>query len=131
KALVSQIGPFGAYFIAICILLFAFSSIVGNFYYGQTNIEFIHTNKVLLNIYRILVIGMVLFGSIAKVDLVWNLADLFMGLMAILNIITILFLGKYSFLALKDYTAQKKAGIKEPVFKASSIPGLENVEEWQ
>ncbi|MDU5545256.1 MAG: alanine:cation symporter family protein, partial [Clostridium perfringens] len=104
---------------------------VGNFYYGQTNIEFIHTNKVLLNIYRILVIGMVLFGSIAKVDLVWNLADLFMGLMAILNIITILFLGKYSFLALKDYTAQKKAGIKEPVFKASSIPGLENVEEWQ
>ena len=131
KALVSQIGPFGAYFIAICILLFAFSYIVGNFYYGQTNIEFIHTNKVLLNIYRILVIGMVLFGSIAKVDLVWNLADLFMGLMAILNIITILFLGKYSFLALKDYTAQKKAGIKEPVFKASSIPGLENVEEWQ
>ena len=131
KALVSQIGPFGAYFIAICILLFAFSSIVGNFYYGQTNIEFIHTNKVLLNIYRILVIGMVLFGSIAKVDLVWNLADLFMGLMAILNIITILFLGKDSFLALKDYTAQKKAGIKEPVFKASSIPGLENVEEWQ
>ena len=131
KALVSQIGPFGAYFIAICILLFAFSSIVGNFYYGQTNIEVIHTNKVLLNIYRILVIGMVLFGSIAKVDLVWNLADLFMGLMAILNIITILFLGKYSFLALKDYTAQKKAGIKEPVFKASSIPGLENVEEWQ
>ncbi|MDK0978236.1 alanine/glycine:cation symporter family protein [Clostridium perfringens] len=131
KALVSQIGPFGAYFIAICILLFAFSSIVGNFYYGQTNIEFIHTNKVLLNIYRILVIGMVLFGSIAKVDLVWNLADLFMGLMAILNIITILFLGKYSFLALKDYTAQKKAGIKEPVFKASSIPRLENVEEWQ
>ncbi|PWX28472.1 sodium:alanine symporter family protein, partial [Clostridium perfringens] len=120
KALVSQIGPFGAYFIAICILLFAFSSIVGNFYYGQTNIEFIQTNKVLLNIYRILVIGMVLFGSIAKVDLVWNLADLFMGLMAILNIITILFLGKYSFLALKDYTAQKKAGIKEPVFKASS-----------
>ena len=131
KALVSQIGPFGAYFIAICILLFAFSSIVGNFYYGQTNIEFIHTNNILLNIYRILVIGMVLFGSIAKVDLVWNLADLFMGLMAILNIITILFLGKYSFLALKDYTAQKKAGIKEPVFKASSIPGLENVEEWQ
>ena len=131
KALVSQIGPFGAYFIAICILLFAFSSIVGNFYYGQTNIEFIHTNKILLNIYRILVIGMVLFGSIAKVDLVWNLADLFMGLMAILNIITILFLGKYSFLALKDYTSQKKAGIKEPVFKASSIPGLENVEEWQ
>ncbi|MDZ4991736.1 amino acid carrier protein [Clostridium perfringens] len=131
QALVSEIGPFGAYFIAICILLFAFSSIVGNFYYGQTNIEFMNSKKWLLNAYRILVIGMVLFGSLAKVDLVWNLADLFMGLMAILNIITILFLGKYAFLALKDYTDQKKAGIKEPVFKASSIPGLENIEEWQ
>lgn len=131
QALVSEIGPFGAYFIAICILLFAFSSIVGNFYYGQTNIEFMNSKKWLLNSYRVLVIGMVLFGSLAKVDLVWNLADLFMGLMAILNIITILFLGKYAFLALKDYTDQKKAGIKEPVFKASSIPGLENVEEWQ
>lgn len=131
QALVSQIGSFGAGFIAICILLFAFSSIVGNFYYGQTNIEFIHTNKTLLNVYRILVIGMVLFGAMAKVDLVWNLADVFMGLMAILNIITILLLGKYAFLALKDYTSQKKAGIKDPVFKASSIPGLENVEEWQ
>lgn len=131
QALVSEIGSFGAYFIAICILLFAFSSIVGNFYYGQTNIEFMNSKKWLLNAYRIIVIGMVLFGSLAKVDLVWNLADLFMGLMAILNIITILFLGKYAFLALKDYTDQKKAGIKEPVFKASSIPGLENVEEWQ
>ena len=131
QALVSEIGSFGAYFIAICILLFAFSSIVGNFYYGQTNIEFMNSKKWLLNAYRIIVIGMVLFGSLAKVDLVWNLADLFMGLMAILNIITILVLGKYAFLALKDYTDQKKAGIKEPVFKASSIPGLENVEEWQ
>ncbi|MGG5462593.1 alanine/glycine:cation symporter family protein [Clostridium sp. B9] len=131
QALVSQIGPFGAYFIAICILLFAFSSIVGNFYYGQTNIEFMNSKKWILNVYRILVIGMVLFGSVTEVALVWNLADLFMGLMAILNIITILFLGKYAFLALKDYTKQKSAGIKEPVFKASSIPGLENVEEWQ
>ena len=74
---------------------------------------------------------MVLFGSVTEVALVWNLADLFMGLMAILNIISILFLGKYAFLALKDYTNQKKAGIKEPVFKAKNIPGLENVEEWQ
>ncbi len=131
KALVSQIGPFGAYFIAICILLFAFSSIVGNFYYGQTNIEFINSKKWILNVYRIIVIGMVLFGSVTEVALVWNLADLFMGLMAILNIISILFLGKYAFLALKDYTDQKKAGIKEPVFKAKNIPGLENVEEWQ
>ena len=74
---------------------------------------------------------MVLFGSLTKVELVWNLADLCMGLMAILNLIAIAFLGKFAFLALKDYTAQKKSGIKTPVFKASSIPGLKNADEWE
>ena len=54
-----------------------------------------------------------------------------MGIMAIVNLIAILFLGKYAFLALKDYVAQKKAGIETPVFKASSIPGLKNADEWE
>ncbi|NEU04491.1 amino acid carrier protein [Clostridium senegalense] len=130
-ALTSQIGSFGNYFIAICILLFAFSSIIGNYYYGESNIEFIKTNKIVLTIYRICVVGMVMFGSLVKVEFVWNIADFFMGLMAIINLIAISFLGKYAFLALKDYTAQKKAGIKNPKFKASSIPGLKNADEWE
>ncbi|MPQ44670.1 alanine/glycine:cation symporter family protein [Clostridium tarantellae] len=129
-ALNSQLGAFGTYFIAFCILLFAFSSIVGNFYYGQSNIEFIKNNKIILNIYRMFVIFMIMFGSLTEVAIVWNLADLFMGLMAILNLIAIILLGKFAFLALKDYTNQKKQGIKEPVFKASSIPGLKNADEW-
>ena len=61
---------------------------------------------------------MVFFGSVAELSLVWNLADLFMALMAITNIIAILLLGKYAFIALDDYTQQKKQGIKDPVFKA-------------
>lgn len=130
-SLESYLGVFGTYFIAICILLFAFSSIVGNYYYGQSNIEFMcGNNKTMVNTYRILVVGMVVFGALAKVDLVWNLADLFMGLMAILNMIAIALLGKIAFAALSDYTEQKKKGIKEPVFKASSIPNLKNVENW-
>lgn len=130
-ALSSQIGPFGNTFIAICILLFAFSSIVGNYYYGESNIEFLNDKKWFLFAYRVCVILMVLFGSVAKVDVVWNLADVFMGLMAIVNLAAIFMLGKYAFLALKDYTKQKKSGIKEPVFKASSIPGLKNAKEWE
>ena len=130
-ALSSQIGPFGNIFIAICILLFAFSSIVGNYYYGESNIEFLSDKKWFLFAYRAFVILMVFFGSVAKVDLVWNLADVFMGLMAIVNLIAILMLSKFAFAALKDYTDQKRSGIKEPIFKASSIPGLKNVEEWQ
>ncbi|MBQ6631699.1 MAG: alanine:cation symporter family protein [Romboutsia sp.] len=130
-ALSSHIGPIGNIFIAICIFLFAFSSIVGNYYYGQSNMEFVKLNKKGLNIFRILVVGIVLLGSLVKVQIVWNLADLFMGIMAVINLVAIVLLGKYAFAALDDYTKQKKSGIKDPVFYASSIKGLENVECWK
>lgn len=130
-ALSSQIGVIGNYFIAICTFLFAFSSIVGNYYYGQSNIEFISTNKTILTSYRVLVVAMVIFGSLTAVDIVWNLGDLFMGFMAIINLYAIARLSKFAFLALKDYTNQKKSGIKEPVFKSSSIDGLSGTECWE
>ena len=130
-ALSSQIGVIGNYFIAICTFLFAFSSIVGNYYYGQSNIEFISTNKTILTAYRVLVVAMVIFGALTAVDIVWNLGDLFMGFMAIINLYAIARLSKFAFLALKDYTNQKKSGIKEPVFKSSSIDGLSGTECWE
>ncbi len=130
-ALSSQIGPIGNIFIAICILLFAFSSIVGNYYYGESNIDFISGNKTVLNVFRVIVVGMVLFGSVTQVAIVWNLADVFMGLMAIINLVSIALLGKYAFMALNDYTKQKKAGIKDPVFVAGNIKGLEKVSQWK
>lgn len=74
-----EIGPFGAQFIAFCILLFAFSSIVGNYSYCETNLFFISRHPAGLQIYRIAVGGMVFFGSVAGLDIVWNLADLFYG----------------------------------------------------
>lgn len=131
RALSTQVGPWGNTFIAICILLFAFSSIVGNYYYGESNIEFLSKNRVILYVYRFLVVGMVFFGSIAEINIVWNLADVFMGLMAVTNLIAITLLSKQAFLALKDYQDQKRSGIKEPSFKASNIPGLKNVTEWK
>lgn len=114
-ALSSQVGSWGNTFIAICIFLFAFSSVIGNYYYGETNIEFLKGSKTSLFLYRICVIGMVIFGSIAKIQIVWDMADLFMGFMAIINLIAITMLSKIAFAALKDYDRQKKQGI-EPVF---------------
>lgn len=130
-ALTSQIGVIGNYFIAFCILLFAFSSIIGNYYYGESNIEFMSTKKFWLVAYRIIVVVMIIFGSLTKVAIVWDLADLFMSFMAIVNLIAILLLGKFAFKALKNYIDQKKQGIKDPVFKASDIEGLTNVDEWK
>lgn len=130
-SIVSQVGPWGAVFIAVCILMFAFSSVIGNYYYGETNIEFINSdNKGWLMAYRVLVVGMVMFGCVAKIQIVWDLADLFMGLMAIMNLVTILLLSKIAFAVIKDYQEQKKQGL-DPVFKASSIPGLKHAECWE
>lgn len=130
-ALTSQFGVFGNYFIAICIVLFAFSSIVGNYYYGQANIEFIKANNVFITLYRICVVLMVMFGSLVEVALVWNLADVFMGFMAIINLIAITLLCRIAILCLKDYKTQKAAGIKDPIFKASCIKDLKNTTEWE
>ena len=131
NALSSQVGGWGNVFIALCILLFAFSSIIGNYYYGETNIEFLTPNKTWLNLYRVGVIGMVMFGSIGELALVWNMADLFMGLMAVLNLIAIFLLGKVAFEALGDYSNQKESGL-DPSFNKNDIdmPYSEKVECW-
>ena len=125
-----HVGAWAPYFIAIAILFFAFSSIVGNYYYGETNIEFINAHKSWMIIYRVLVLGMVMFGALAKVDVVWSMADLFMGMMAILNLFVILVLGKIAFKVLDDFSVQRKKGLN-PVFKASSVPGLKGAECWE
>lgn len=125
-----HVGSWAPYFVAIAIMFFAFSSIIGNYYYGETNIEFINAHIVWMFIYRIAVLGMVMFGALAQVEVVWNMADLFMGIMAILNLVVILLLGKVAFKVLDDFSAQRKQGVN-PVFKAKSIPGLKGAECWE
>ncbi len=110
--------------------LFAFTSIIGNYYYGETNIEFIKESPTALFIYRLAVIAMVLFGAIAELEIVWNLADLFMGLMALINLVAITLLAKIAMAALKDYKEQRRQG-KDPVFYADSIEGLTGIESWE
>ncbi|MEJ8777160.1 alanine/glycine:cation symporter family protein [Pseudogracilibacillus sp. ICA-222130] len=125
-----HVGVWAPYFVAIAILFFAFSSIIGNYYYGETNIEFINANKAWMNVYRVLVLVMVMFGALAQVSVVWSMADLFMGLMAIINLTVIMLLGKVASQVLDDFTVQRKKGLN-PVFKASSIPGLKGAECWE
>lgn len=125
-----HVGSWAPYFIAVAIMFFAFSSIIGNYYYGETNIEFINAHKSWMTIYRVAVLGMVMFGSMAAVEVVWSMADLFMGIMAVLNLVIILILGKVAFKVLDDFTIQRRQGLN-PVFKASTIPGLKGAECWE
>lgn len=124
-----HVGDWAPYFLAMAILFFAFSSIIGNYYYGETNIEFINAHSGWLTAYRLGVLAMVMFGALAKVSVVWDMADLFMGLMAVLNLVVIALLGGTAFKVLDDYTKQRKAG-KNPEFYAKNIPGLKNTECW-
>lgn len=126
QALSNEVGSIGSTFVALAILLFAFSSIIGNYYYGEANIRFITSKRSVLFIYRILVGGMVMFGALASLDLAWSLADVTMGLMTIYNLIAISLLSRQAFLLLQDYVAQKKAGIKSPVFDKNKIPELKD-----
>ncbi|WP_300725904.1 sodium:alanine symporter family protein [uncultured Bacteroides sp.] len=130
-ALNSEIGNIGSIYVAVAILFFSYSSILGNYYYGEANIRFITGKTWILYIYRILVGGMVLYGSLASLRMVWNMADLTMGLMAICNLIAILLLGKYAFRLLQDYRNQKRQGIKSPIFRKEQMKDIEqDIECW-
>ena len=132
-ALQTEVGAIGPIFIAVAILLFAFSSIIGNYYYGEANIRFITPNNTVMTIYRICSAGlMVVFGAIASFELVWNIVDFFMAFLTACNLIAIVILGRYAFRLLDDYRQQKRKGIKEPVFHRSQLPEIEDeIECWE
>lgn len=122
-AIVQQVGAWGADFLAVVLFMFAFSTIIGNYAYAESNVQFIKSHWLILALFRMGVLGMVYFGSVSSVPLVWDMADMAMGTMAWINLIAILLLSPLVFLLLKDYTAKLKMG-KEPEFKLSEHPGL-------
>ena len=125
-ALNSEIGAFGPTFIAIAILLFAFSSIIGNYYYGEANIRFMTSSNAVLTVYRVFSGGvLVMFGAMASLEIVWNLGDLCMAMLTACNLVAIVRLGKYAFKLLEDYRQQKRSRIKEPTFHRSQMPEIE------
>ena len=143
SALTAEIGSFGAVFIAIAIFLFAFSSIIGNYYYGEANIRFmtVHSPKffaskasklertvhssLIITVYRLFSGGvMVMFGAMASLEIVWSIGDLCMALLTACNLVAIIALGKYAFRLLDDYRRQKRSGVKDPVFHRSQLPEI-------
>ncbi|MGF1876546.1 sodium:alanine symporter family protein [Photobacterium frigidiphilum] len=128
QALTSELGGWTTYFMAAAIILFCFSSIIANYSYAETNIMFLNGNtKKGLFIFRLTVLGMVMFGSVASLPVVWSLADASMGMMALINIVALLLLSKLAFKVIKDYETQLKAG-KIPEFDRSKFPELEELD---
>ena len=128
----SQVGGWGTIFVAIAIILFAFSSIIGNYYYGEANIRFLTDKKWAVQVFRILSGGVfVFFGAVASFEFVWNLGDLFMALLTLCNLIALVFLCKHVFKLLDNYRAQKRSGIKNPEFHRSDLPEIaDDLDAW-
>ena len=109
-AISANVGQWGIHFITFSIFAFAFSSLVGNYFYAESNILFIKESRGLLNGFRVTCILAIFLGAQADFSLMWNIADITMGIMAIINIISIFLLGGTAIKALKHYEEQIKSG---------------------
>ena len=122
-------GNAGVAFMSVAIFAFAFSSLIGNYFYAEQNFKFITSNRTALYVFRIASAVVVFFGAQSNLTLAWSLADIFMGIQATINIIVILILGKWAYAALEDYKQQKARGLN-PVFVADDFPGMPATECW-
>lgn len=134
EALYNTFGSFGHIFITAALVFFAFTTVLGNLYYVDSNLTYLKGSKPsqgFMTIYRIIASIVVFVGASAKMEMIWNLSDLFMGIMAIVNVPVILILGKQAVDCLNDYREQLKAG-KDPVFRAADI-GIDpnKVDYWK
>lgn len=116
---------YGSIFVCVAIFFFAFTSIVANYYYGETNIRFIRNSDWAVNIYRLLVGATVYVGAITSLDIVWGFADITMALMTLCNLAAIFALGKYAVMLLNDYNRQRQQG-RDPLYISSTIPEIKS-----
>jgi len=131
-ALGNVLGGFGPVFITVSMTLFAFTTLIGNYYYCEGCLRFImkrQPSKTFMTGFRIAASVIVFVGAVASMSLVWNLADVTQGLMVVTNIPVILLLMKPAVAALKDYQRQRQAG-ENPVFRAADIGLKEKTEFW-
>ena len=131
-ALSHVIGPAGGIFVAIAIFLFAFSSLIGNYYYGETNIRFLTSRRWVMTAYRLCSAGIcVVAGAVMSLRLVWSLGDLCMALITAVNLAAILPLSRHVWRLLKHYQQQRREG-RDPTFKAADLPDLApRLEAWE
>lgn len=129
ESLRTVFGDFGVGVITVAVVLFAFTSLIGNYFYAEFNIRFISESPALMFVFRLAAVAMVFVGANASLPLAWNMADILMAAMAFVNLVAIVLLCNTAKKALDDYCKQKKEG-KDPVFKAENI-GLTDTDCWK
>jgi len=131
-ALKETLGAFGPVFITVAMILFAFTTLLGNLFYVDKCLIFILgkvPGKTFMRVYHVIASIVIFAGAGLSADFLWNVADVTMGGMTIINIPVIFILSKYALRALKDYEKQCKEG-KEPSFRAKDIGLPDKVDYW-
>ena len=124
KAVSSQVGDWGSIFIAVAIFFFSFTSLIANYSYAETNLIFLeHNHKLGLNVFRLVVLCMVMFGAMADLPTVWAMADISMGMMTMINLAAIVLLSGTVVKLAQDYNRQLSLG-KIPTFNRYDYPEL-------
>lgn len=132
-SLSATLGSFGPIFITISMILFAFTTLLGNLYYVDRALVFLlkrEPGKVFMRVYHIIAALVIFIGAGLSADLLWDIADITMGGMAIINMPVILYLSKYAIRTLNDYDKQRKEG-KTPVFNVKNIDLPHEVDYWK
>lgn len=125
-----HLGSFGAWFLTAAIFLFAYSTIIANYFYGETNVRYISEKPWVIFVFRLLSGVVVLLGGFMTLQQAWSIVDLAMALMTILNLIAVCLLSRYAFRLLKDFKDQRRKGTKEPVFNPDLFPEAD-LEGWK
>ena len=129
ESLANSVGGWGIHFVTVILFFLAFSSVIGNYYLAQTNIEFFSQSRGLLNTFRVVVILCVFGGAVGSVPLVWALGDTFAAIMVLINLCAIIPLGGVAVKLLRNYLVQKRRGL-DPVFHRDMLPEVKNIECW-
>ncbi|WP_246180077.1 alanine/glycine:cation symporter family protein [Kocuria coralli] len=129
SALAAQLGDWAIHFLTVAIFLFAFSSVLGNYFYGEANIMFLTGSRKAMIVFRVLVLAFVMLGAVAALELVWAMANVSMAFMVTINLIAIVLLAPVAIKVLKNYEAQRRRG-EEPVFRGSDLPEITGLDAW-
>ena len=130
SALLTTVGPLAPLILTLCIFFFAFSTVLGIYFYAQANYEFLIPSGKGLNLYKMLVVLCVFIGSLSAIEIVWELGDIATALMAVVNLFVLLpLMGKFM-IVLKDYQKQRKSGILDPVFNSKDHEEFKDLDVW-
>lgn len=131
-AIADSLGTWTVWLVTLLVFVFAFSSVLGNYVYAEINLYFLGAGRKSINVSRVLVLVAIGVGGVSQLTAVWALADVAMGLMALVNLVAIVLLGKWAFAAIKDFQRQVDSGV-DPVFVAedADLPGRLEGDIWQ